>query len=106
MLTLLLWSQLFAFPITNAYAQQVKQNVVVSVTYTEVLPVTACTFIYELADEEMVSPVDSHCWKPVSPVGDFDTWTNLRLDMVNFEVLVKYTDGQVVKIYLTTKINT
>lgn len=50
MIWLLLLAQLFAFPVTNAYALQNGDDVVVSVTFTETIPTTVCVFVYELAE--------------------------------------------------------
>ena len=106
MIAWLLALQLFALPVTNAYAAQIRGSVVVSVTYADTLPTRACTFVYALDDASWASPVDSHCWKPTSVIGDLDTWQGMRIDDANFEVVVKYPDGHSDLIYLTVKINT
>lgn len=100
----LLLAQLFVFPVTNAYAVQIKKDVVISVTYTETLPIEVCTYAYSLDDVELSQPTATHCWKPESPIGDFDTWKDERIDMVNFKVVVRYPT-QTVEIYLTQKLN-
>lgn len=98
--------QLFAFPVTSAYAIQVKQNVVISITYTDVVPRDVCVYAYNVDDIEMTQAIDAHCWKPKSVMGDLDTWKDERIDMTNFKVLVRYPDGKVVSIALTSKVNT
>lgn len=105
MIAWLLGLQLFAVPVTSAYAAQVRSAVVVSVTYADTRPVKVCTFVYALDDAGWTSPVDSHCWKPTSEIGDLDTWKGMRIDEFNYQVLVKYPD-RTDTIYLTVKINT
>lgn len=102
----LLAAQIFAFPVANGYAVQVKSDVVVSVTYTDVVPERVCTFLYALDDEEMKYPVANHCWEPDNVVGDQDVWPNLRLDEGNFVVTIKNPGKDTIKIYLVSKINT
>lgn len=103
-MTWLLLLQLFAFPVTNAYAVQVKQDVVVMVTYETTLPITVCVSSYSLDDPDLLQPLDSHCWTPTTVVGDIDTWKGERLDMVNFKVTVRYAD-KLVDIALKSKLN-
>lgn len=105
-IVLLLLQFLFAFPVTSAYAVQVKKDVVVSVTYTTETPVDVCTYAYEIADTNMVNPTNRHCWKPKNNIGDTDTWVGERLDMTNFKVSVKYPSGKLDEVFLTLKINT
>lgn len=105
MIAWLLGLQLFAVPVTSAYAAQVRSAVVVSVTYADTRPVKVCTFVYALDDAGWLTPLDSHCWTPQSDVGDLDTWKDMRIDDANFEVVVKYPDRSD-RIYLTLKINT
>lgn len=106
MTALLLVLQFFAFPITSAYAVQVKSNVVVSVTYIDIMPTSACVSTYALDDVEMTAPLDTHCWKPTNSIGEFDTWENERIDMVNFKVVVRYPNRPPVEIALVMKLNT
>lgn len=94
----------FTFPVTHAYAQQVKSDVVVSVTYTQEIPRRVCTESFALDDPDMAQPLDTHCWTPTNPIGDVDTWKGERLDFVNFQVIVFYASGPVV-IALTTRVN-
>lgn len=101
----LLTLQLFALPVSNGYAVQVKSDVVVSVTYTNERPERVCTFLYALDDGEMKYPLDTHCWAPKNVVGDLDVWPNMRIDDGNFVVLIRYPSSEV-KIYLVSKINT
>lgn len=102
----LILAQLFALPITHAYALQSKQDVIVSVTYTDVKPIDVCTYVYALEDTSMSWPVESHCWKPKSVVGDLDVWKNHRIDQVNFKVSVRYPGEPPVDIFLTIRIDT
>ena len=106
MIAWLLALQLFALPVTSAYAMQVRGAVVVSVTYADTIPTKACTFVYALDDASWSAPLDSHCWKPTSVIGDLDTWKDMRLDEFNYQVMVSYPDGHSDKIYLTVRINT
>lgn len=94
----------FFYPVTNAYAAQVKKDVVISVTYTEVVPISVCTYAYSPEDVDMREPFGSHCWAPKSPIGDLDVWKDERLDMVNFKVVVKYPKDTVT-IILAFRIN-
>lgn len=103
---LLLLAQLFAVPVTSAYALQSKQDVIVSVTYTDQKPIDVCTYLYALEDREWSQPIDQHCWKPTSAIGDLDVWKGQRLDMVNFKVSVSYPSGAPVDIFLTVKLDT
>lgn len=89
-MTWLLALQLFAFPVTSAYAQQVKQNVIIAVTYAETKPIDVCVTAHALDDVDMRFPTARHCWQPKSVIGDVDNWPNERIDMVNFRVTVKY----------------
>lgn len=106
MKSLLLVLQLFQLPVTSAYAVQIKDNVVISVTYTTEKAVEVCTYKHALDDEEWTQPLERNCFKPTSAVGDFSTWQNERIDMVNFKVVVRYQNGKSDVIYLTTRINT
>lgn len=101
---LLLLAQ-FAVAVTNAYAQQVKGSVIVSVTYTAERPIDVCVYVYELGDAELLHPTDRHCWKPDNDIGDNDVWPETRLDMVNFKVSVKYPSS-VVETVLVWKVDT
>ena len=94
-MTGLLLALQLAVPITNAYAQQVKDSVIVSVTYTAERPIDVCVFVYELGDAELLHPADRHCWKPDNDIGDNHVWADTRLNMVNFKVSVKYPSGMV-----------
>lgn len=96
----------FAFPVTNAYAVQVKDSVVVSVTYESELPVETCASMYALDDLDMVHPIEVKCWKPTSIVGEFYTWENNRIDFNNYTIEVRYPGNRVVKILLLSKLNT
>ncbi len=106
MITLLLVLVQFAFPVTNAYAQQVKEDVVVSVTYELMKPSRVCVSTYALEDGEMVSPLSNQCWKPTTDVGDLFTLEKLRIDEFNFKVVVDYSTRPPVTIYLAWKVNT
>jgi hypothetical protein len=97
---------LFDRPVTNAYAQQVKDAVVVSVTYEQEIPVVVCVSSYALDDGPMTVPLDSHCWKPTQVIGDMDVWERTRLDMLNFKVTVRYPKDRIVDIALVWKIDT
>lgn len=103
---LLLAVQLFAFPVTSAYAVQSKQDVMVGVTYTTAKPAQVCTEAFALQDVEMLSPTDAHCWTPETNIGDVDVWKDTNINYVNFRVTVRYPDGMVVVINLTTVLNT
>lgn len=103
---LALAAQLFAFPVTNAYAQQVKDRVVVMVTYVEVKPTRVCVSLHDVEDETFDRPQDTHCFVPDSVIGSFDTWEHTRLDDGNFKVTVVYPDRPPVVLYLVTRINT
>lgn len=99
--------QLFAYPITNAYATQVKKDVVVTVSYTLETPTSVCVFLYDYEDTDMTAPKGSHCWTPEkNSIHDFDVWEGARLDEGNFQVVVKYPRSPDVILYLMTKVNT
>lgn len=106
MTALLLALQLFTYPIINAYAVQVKSNIVISVTYDLRVPVVVCVSSHALDDADLTDPLDTHCFKPTSTIGDFDTWTNERIDMVNFKVTLRFADGKQEDIALVMKSNT
>jgi len=97
--------QLFAVPVTSTYAQQVKKDVVISITYEVEKPIKVCTYLHDLDDPELLAPRDAHCWVPSNGVGDFDVRTGMRLDEANYEVVVTYPSKRVV-IYLNQRINT
>lgn len=96
----------FAFPHTAAYAQQVKKDVVVSVTYTLEKPKDVCISTFELADVEWSNPTRVVCLEDIHQVGDSHLFQGERIDMVNFMVLVRYPSGKADIIYLTTKVDT
>lgn len=99
--------QLFVLPVVNAYAVQVKANVVVSITYADVMPATVCVNAYGPDDLDMaLRPRDAHCFKPTNTIGDFDTWTNERLDMTNFKVVLTYATRATVELPLVWRANT
>jgi len=107
MAILLLLAQLVALPVTSAYAQQIKKDVVVAVTYTDTVPLQVCSFAYESDDEQMRNPIgEPHCVAKPSPVGDFIVWRNERLDLVNLEVIVRYPGGKTERIRLATRLDT
>jgi hypothetical protein len=101
MLSLLLTLQLFlgspfVSPITNAYAVQIKQDAVVSITYTDVLPLKVCTSAYELDDTDFRAPTATQCVTPEKgDIHNFAVWENTRIDFVNFEVVVYYPNETV-----------
>lgn len=95
----------FSFPMTHAYAFQQKKDVFVSITYETSIPVQACTEAYDLSDEELLNPLDSHCWKPDNIIGDIDVWKDTSINNRNFRVIVKYPNGKIVTINLTSYVN-
>jgi len=105
-LLLLLQLDLFAFPITNAYAIQHKTDTLVSITYTTVIPRHVCVEAYNLSNTEMSTPDAAHCWTPNNVIGDVDVWPEQDINDVNFRVVVQYPDGEIVIINLTTILNT
>lgn len=106
MIIILLLQMLFAMPVTNAYAAQVKSAVVVSVTYSVAQPLSVCVLKHALDDDNMVAPVASHCWAPNNPIGDLDEWKATDLMVWNFEVIIKYPTEPTVVIYLIKRVNT
>lgn len=97
---------LFARPITNAYAAQVKSDVIVSVTYADIRPTKVCTAMYAMDDTEFRRPLDTHCWTPTSDIGSLDVWEHTRIDDGNFKVIVVYPGRADDTIYLVIKVNT
>jgi hypothetical protein len=105
-LLILAQSMLFAVPVTSAYAQQIKKDVAVAVTYTLEKPKDVCISSYELADTDYRQPLKVICVKDIHPVGNIEMFRGERLDMVNFMVIVRYPSGKSDVIYLSTVINT
>ena len=97
--------QLFAFPVTHAYALQVKRDVIVTVTYETSIPKEVCVEAFNLEDPEMLNPADEHCWAPKNVIGDFDTWEKQSINNYNFRVTVRYPSGKIVIINLTSFVN-
>ena len=102
-----LMQMLWAFPITNAYATQVKDDVIVNVTYTRSTPTSVCVSIHAVDDDELTKPLDQHCWHPeAGRMSDWDVWERRRLDDDNFRVTVTYADAPAVVLFLRTRTNT
>lgn len=106
MIAAILQLSLFLFPITSAYAVQAKKDILIAVTYTTDTPVQVCTEEFALQDIEMTMARDAHCWTPKTNIGDIDVWENTDINDVNYRVTVRYKDGTVVVINLTTVMNT
>lgn len=96
---------LFPKPITHAYALQVKKDVVVSVTYTDQIPRETCVEAFGLDDPAMLAATKEHCWKPETSLGDLDVWEGESINDWNFRVTVRYPNGEVVVINLTSYLN-
>lgn len=101
----LLLQLLAAHPVTNAYAAQVKHDVVVSVTFGVTRPSKVCAFLYAIDDETMDRSTDAHCWVPKNDVGSLDVWPNMRLDEGNWKVTVTYPDHETDTVYLVARVN-
>jgi len=85
---------LFAHPEVYASAMQRTRDVVVTITYGVEVPVEACTILYAGDDTDLTHPIDTHCWTPTNPVGDFDTWPGARLDTMGIiACAVRLRDG-------------
>lgn len=97
---------LFTHPVTNAYAGQVKRDVVVSVTFADTRPSKVCTYFYAIEDADFAYALDAHCWAPKTDIGSLDVWTNIRLDDGNFKVIISYRDRPDESIYLVMKVST
>lgn len=102
---LILLQFLLMFPQDNAYAMQVKDRVIITITYGSSRPVSVCTNFYDIEDAEMKEIRDVHCFTPTNDIGDFDEWEHMRLDDGNFEIVITYPTGKIT-IFLTTKVNT
>lgn len=96
----------FSIPETAAYAQQVKKDVVVAITYTTEIPKDVCIGVYELADTEWSSPTSTVCVDKIHQVGDVIVFKGERIDLVNFQVVVRYPSGKTNILYLVWKLDT
>lgn len=104
-LLLFLAQLLLQGPATHAYAQQYEKNVMVAVTYTDRVPTETCVEIFGLDDPKLEMPVKHHCWNPDTYIGDVDVWENLSINDWNFRVIVRYPNGKVDVINLTSYVD-
>jgi hypothetical protein len=106
MIAALLQAFLFAQPVTSAYAAEVNDDVIVSVTFANERPSRVCTSLYELDDADFGRALDTHCWVPKTDICSMDVWEKTRIDDGNFKVVVMYRNRPDDTVYLVMKVNT
>lgn len=84
----------------GANAHQLNKDVIITVTYDEEQPTEVCIQRFDYADTEWGNPLATYCLTPKNYASDIYVWENARLDMDNFLVLVRYSSGKIVPIYL------